>query len=109
MNYTGVSSTPLDPQNNPTSIRRLLRELNQLATSPPEGIRLAKETFNQDDEEDGDNEADLSNVRAWVEGPNGTPFEGEFWARLVSLRWCGGGRVHVWACDKDGVMGEGLM
>lgn len=85
--------TQLDHQNNPTSIRRLLRELNQLATSPPEGIRLAKETFNQDEEE-GDDEADLSNVRAWVEGPNGTPFEGELFLGARWFCWSLGGGVE---------------
>jgi ubiquitin-conjugating enzyme E2 S len=54
----------------PATFRRLLRELNGLQTSPPEGIRLAKEVF-------GDDGADLSNVKAWVQGPMGTPFEGE--------------------------------
>ncbi|ORY76518.1 major facilitator superfamily domain-containing protein [Leucosporidium creatinivorum] len=55
----------------PATFRRLLRELNGLQQSPPEGIRLAKEVF-------GDDGADLSNVKAWVQGPAETPFEGGF-------------------------------
>lgn len=57
----------------PATLRRLLRELNALANAPPEGIRLAKETLG-----DEDGEGDMSDVRAWVEGPVGTPYAGEY-------------------------------
>lgn len=62
----------------PAAQRRLLREFSSLSSSPPEGVRLAKETFG-----DGEGEGDMRDVKAWVQGPLGTPFAGE----CVALVW----------------------
>ncbi|KAK4701273.1 hypothetical protein P7C70_g4963, partial [Phenoliferia sp. Uapishka_3] len=63
---TSIKSLP------PSTLRRILREIHSLTTSPPEGVRLCEEGGIDDD-----GEGDMSNVRAWVEGPTGTPFQGQ--------------------------------
>lgn len=54
------SSESLAPQ----VLRRINRETGSLRVDPPEGIRVII------------NEDDLADVRAWVAGPPGTPYEG---------------------------------
>ncbi|KAG2498003.1 hypothetical protein HYH03_004262 [Edaphochlamys debaryana] len=53
-------------------MKRLAVELSDLVASPPEGIRVLL------------NEAQLTDVRAEIEGPAGTPFEGG----LFQMRLC---------------------
>ncbi|KAI5480912.1 hypothetical protein MNV49_006721 [Pseudohyphozyma bogoriensis] len=63
----------------PSTLRRLMRELSQLASNPPEGIALSKESMASLSGEEIDGYGtDLSNIRAWVAGPPGTPFEGGY-------------------------------
>ncbi|KAG8972185.1 hypothetical protein FRC05_010234 [Tulasnella sp. 425] len=51
---------------NPTAFRRLVREIRQLQTEPPEGIRIST-----DDE-------DILDVTGIIQGPAGTPYEGGY-------------------------------
>ncbi|XKL60798.1 hypothetical protein PGB90_007855 [Kerria lacca] len=46
----------------PQIIRGIIKELHELANNPPEGIRVSI------------NEADISDIQAFVEGPAGTPY-----------------------------------
>lgn len=63
-----MSTENLSPQ----IIRQVMRELQDLTTSPPEGIKVAT------------NEEDITEVRASIEGPVGTPYaEGLFRMKLV--------------------------
>jgi len=48
----------------PATIRRILHEIKELTTSPPEGIKMTP------------NEEDVSDIQAIIEGPAGTPYEG---------------------------------
>ncbi|KAK7582410.1 hypothetical protein V9T40_013855 [Parthenolecanium corni] len=48
----------------PQIIRGIIKELHELANNPPEGIRVSI------------NEADISDIQAFVEGPAGTPYAG---------------------------------
>ncbi|KAJ6620437.1 ubiquitin-conjugating enzyme/RWD-like protein [Mycena sp. CBHHK59/15] len=50
----------------PTVMRRIMRELNQLKNSPPEGIRV---------QTNEDNMLDLTGI---IEGPEGTPYAGGY-------------------------------
>ncbi|KAI0920289.1 hypothetical protein AcV5_010070 [Taiwanofungus camphoratus] len=50
----------------PVVLRRLLRELNELRTNPPEGIRVAT------------NEDNMLDVTGIIEGPEGTPYAGGY-------------------------------
>lgn len=50
-----------------SAFRRLSKELVQLQNSPPEGIRVVLD------------ENDMLNVVGWIEGPQGTPFEGGYY------------------------------
>ena len=45
------------------TMKRIMRELAELSTSPPEGIRVFM------------NEQNLLDIQAEIEGPQGTPFE----------------------------------
>ncbi|KAL8277365.1 hypothetical protein RQP46_010205 [Phenoliferia psychrophenolica] len=58
----------------PSTLRRILREVRELTTAPPEGVRLCGEEGQDEDEV----EEDMSKIMAWVEGPPGTPFEGGY-------------------------------
>lgn len=51
---------------NPNAFRRLVREIRQLQTEPPEGIRIST-----DDE-------DILDVTGIIQGPAGTPYEGGY-------------------------------
>jgi len=63
-----MSSTPLAP----AVIKRLSREIRQLTAEPPEGIKLIV------------NEEDVADIQAWIQGPDGTPYEnGCFRAKIV--------------------------
>lgn len=83
----------------PATLRRLLRELNTLASAPPEGIRLAKETLG-----DEDGEGDMSDVRAWVEGPVGTPYAGE----LRCLDWWFSEEIGAGEEERLGGLSDGV-
>ncbi|XP_065212808.1 ubiquitin-conjugating enzyme E2 S [Planococcus citri] len=48
----------------PQIIRGIIKELHELTDNPPEGIRVIL------------NEADISDIQAFVEGPAGTPYAG---------------------------------
>ncbi|KAL9541630.1 hypothetical protein MBANPS3_009009 [Mucor bainieri] len=48
------------------AIKRIVKELQQLQTSPPEDIQIIV---------DDDN---LTEVQAWIRGPDGTPYEGGY-------------------------------
>ncbi|GBE87078.1 hypothetical protein SCP_1003250 [Sparassis crispa] len=50
----------------PAVLRRLMRELNELRTNPPEGIRVVT------------NEDNMLDVTGIIEGPEGTPYEGGY-------------------------------
>ncbi|KAI0668994.1 ubiquitin-conjugating enzyme/RWD-like protein [Trametes maxima] len=50
----------------PAVLRRLMRELNELRTNPPEGIRVAT------------NEDNMLDVTGIIEGPEGTPYAGGY-------------------------------
>lgn len=63
-----MSTENLSPQ----IIRQVMRELQDLTTNPPEGIKVAT------------NEEDITEVRASIEGPVGTPYaDGLFRMKLV--------------------------
>lgn len=63
-----MSTENLSPQ----IIRQVMRELQELTTSPPEGIKVAA------------NDEDITEVRAAIEGPVGTPYaDGLFRMKLV--------------------------
>ncbi|KAG8908825.1 hypothetical protein FRB99_003063 [Tulasnella sp. 403] len=51
---------------NPTAFRRLVREIRQLQTEPPEGIRISTE------------EENILDVTGIIQGPDGTPYEGGY-------------------------------
>ncbi|KAM0746543.1 hypothetical protein T439DRAFT_329653 [Meredithblackwellia eburnea MCA 4105] len=58
-----------------STVRRVLREVSELQRTPAEGIRLC-----------GSGEfEDLSDVKAWVQGPPGTPFEGGYFKIRLSF------------------------
>ncbi|KAI0338597.1 hypothetical protein BDW22DRAFT_687528 [Trametopsis cervina] len=50
----------------PTVVRRIMRELSELQTSPPEGIRVVSSE---------DNMLDVTGI---IQGPDGTPYEGGY-------------------------------
>lgn len=63
-----MSTENLSPQ----IIRQVMKELQELTTSPPEGIKVTT------------NEEDITEVRASIEGPVGTPYaDGLFRMKLV--------------------------
>ncbi|KAI8822390.1 ubiquitin-conjugating enzyme/RWD-like protein [Fimicolochytrium jonesii] len=57
----------------PRVIKRLSKEFAELQGQPPEGIKLIINTDN------------LTDVQAWVEGPQGTPYEGGCFRVRLSL------------------------
>lgn len=48
----------------PQIIRQVVREMHELCTNPPEGIKVQI------------NEADVTDIQAIIEGPSGTPYTG---------------------------------
>ncbi|GAN03983.1 ubiquitin-conjugating enzyme E2 S-like [Mucor ambiguus] len=48
------------------AIKRIVKELQQLQTSPPEDIQIIVDDEN------------LTEVQAWIRGPDGTPYEGGY-------------------------------
>ncbi|OAD03060.1 hypothetical protein MUCCIDRAFT_81072 [Mucor lusitanicus CBS 277.49] len=48
------------------AIKRIVKEIQQLQTSPPEDIQIIVDDEN------------LTEVQAWIRGPDGTPYEGGY-------------------------------
>ncbi|XP_046736063.1 ubiquitin-conjugating enzyme E2 S [Diprion similis] len=57
----------------PQIIRRVVKEMNDLSTQPPEGIRVII------------NEEDVTDIQAVIEGPAGTPYAGGFFRVKLAL------------------------
>ncbi|ENN73367.1 ubiquitin-conjugating enzyme E2 S [Dendroctonus ponderosae] len=57
----------------PQTIRMVAREMQELANSPPEGIKVQV------------NEEDITDIQAMVEGPAGTPYSGGMFRVKLSL------------------------
>ncbi|XP_076620613.1 ubiquitin-conjugating enzyme E2 S isoform X1 [Colletes latitarsis] len=57
----------------PQIIRRVAKEMSELATQPPEGIRVIL------------NEEDVTDIQATIEGPSGTPYAGGFFRVKLAL------------------------
>ncbi|XP_043484122.1 ubiquitin-conjugating enzyme E2 S [Leptopilina heterotoma] len=57
----------------PQIIRRVAKEVNELANEPPEGIRVII------------NEQDITDIQAVIEGPAGTPYAGGFFKVKLAL------------------------
>lgn len=57
----------------PQIIRRVAKEVNELANEPPEGIRVII------------NEQDITDIQAVIEGPAGTPYSGGFFKVKLAL------------------------
>ena len=55
------------------SIKRVITEVQDLVTSPPEDIRVQL------------NEDDITDITAFIRGPDGTPFEGGVWKIKLAL------------------------
>ncbi|KAI8055480.1 ubiquitin-conjugating enzyme/RWD-like protein [Syncephalis plumigaleata] len=58
----------------PAAFRQLVKELTQLSRSPPEGIRMIL------------NEDTMTDVQAWIRGPEGTPYEGGYFRVKLVLK-----------------------
>ncbi|KAJ1514519.1 hypothetical protein HMI54_005246 [Coelomomyces lativittatus] len=73
--FSSFSSSSLHlppPLPSPHIIKRIVKDLNELKTNPPEGIQLLL------------NEENITDIQAWILGSEGTPFEGGlFKLRLV--------------------------
>ncbi|KOC67521.1 Ubiquitin-conjugating enzyme E2 S [Habropoda laboriosa] len=57
----------------PQIIRRVAKEMSELATQPPEGIHVIL------------NEEDVTDIQAIIEGPSGTPYAGGFFRVKLAL------------------------
>ncbi|XP_015509303.1 ubiquitin-conjugating enzyme E2 S [Neodiprion pinetum] len=57
----------------PQIIRRVVKEMSDLSTQPPEGIRVIV------------NEEDVTDIQAVIEGPAGTPYAGGFFRVKLAL------------------------
>ncbi|KAF9111548.1 hypothetical protein BGX27_004770 [Mortierella sp. AM989] len=57
----------------PTALRKLTRELYTLKNDPPEGVRLVL------------NEDSMTDIQAWIQGPEGTPYEGGCFRLKIQL------------------------
>ncbi|XP_003249805.1 ubiquitin-conjugating enzyme E2 S isoform X3 [Apis cerana] len=57
----------------PQIIRRVAKEMSELAAQPPEGIRVIL------------NEEDVTDIQAIIEGPSGTPYAGGFFRVKLAL------------------------
>ncbi|CAH7685526.1 ubiquitin-conjugating enzyme E2 S [Phakopsora pachyrhizi] len=54
-------------------LRRIGKETNSLRLDPPEGIRIVI------------NEDDITDVKAWIQGPTGTPYDNGFFKILIKF------------------------
>eukprot|EP00027_Filamoeba_sp_ATCC50430_P011406 CAMPEP_0168563966 /NCGR_PEP_ID=MMETSP0413-20121227/12968_1 /TAXON_ID=136452 /ORGANISM="Filamoeba nolandi, Strain NC-AS-23-1" /LENGTH=213 /DNA_ID=CAMNT_0008595555 /DNA_START=35 /DNA_END=676 /DNA_ORIENTATION=- len=57
----------------PATIRRLMKEISDLLSNPPEGIKLIQ------------NEEDVTDIQSIIDGPAGTPYEGGFFRIKLKL------------------------
>jgi len=57
----------------PASVRRIMREIADLTQTPPEGIKLIQ------------NDEDVSDIQAVIDGPAGTPYEGGYFRVKLKL------------------------
>ncbi|KAI7830573.1 ubiquitin-conjugating enzyme E2s, partial [Gamsiella multidivaricata] len=57
----------------PIALRKVTRELYALENDPPEGIRLIL------------NEDAMTDIQAWIQGPEGTPYEGGCFRLRIQL------------------------
>ncbi|KAF9118676.1 hypothetical protein BGW39_000962 [Mortierella sp. 14UC] len=56
----------------PAALRKIVREVHAMVNDPPEGIRMILSE-------------DISDIQAWIQGPEGTPFEGGCFRLRVQL------------------------
>ncbi|KAJ1961058.1 ubiquitin-conjugating enzyme E2 S, partial [Dimargaris xerosporica] len=56
-----------------TVVRRVVKEMQSLVQSPPEGIRVLV------------NEENLADITAWIAGPAGTPYANGYFKVKMSL------------------------
>ncbi|XP_011145474.1 ubiquitin-conjugating enzyme E2 S [Harpegnathos saltator] len=73
MATVAVSSISNVENLSPQIIRRVAKEMAELAAHPPEGIRVIL------------NEADVTDIQAVIEGPSGTPYTGGFFRVKLAL------------------------
>ncbi|KAF9991320.1 hypothetical protein BGZ75_000074 [Mortierella antarctica] len=59
--------------NSPAALRKVTRELYALENDPPEGIRLIL------------NEDSITDIQAWIQGPEGTPYAGGCFRLRIQL------------------------
>ncbi|KAF9361333.1 hypothetical protein BGX26_004191 [Mortierella sp. AD094] len=57
----------------PMALRKVTRELYMLKSDPPEGMRLVL------------NEDSMTDIQAWIQGPEGTPYEGGCFRLRIQL------------------------